>query len=57
MRTDYFLCLGNLIFGVFAATFYMLFIFCHTSIVIPMVLNIGQFIFLLLQIFYYKWRK
>lgn len=51
------LLLGNLIFGAFAAIFWTLFMFAHMSMVIPLVFNGIQILFLILQLLYGKFQK
>ena len=53
-KVDKFLLLGNLIFGGFAAIFWTLFLFCGTTMVIPLILTFIQFLFLLAQYIYSK---
>jgi hypothetical protein len=53
-KVDKFLLLGNLTFGGFAVIFWTLFLFCHTSMVIPIILTSIQFLFLLSQFIYSK---
>jgi len=53
-NTDYLLLFGNLTFGGFAVIFWTLFLFCGTTMAIPLVLTFIQFLFLLSQFIYSK---
>ena len=53
-NTDYLLLFGNLTFGGFAVIFWTLFLFCHTSMAIPIILTFIQFLFLVSQFIWSK---
>jgi hypothetical protein len=54
IEVNKFLFLGNMVFGIFSIIFISLFQFCHSSIIIPIILNIIQLLFLLAQFIYPK---